>query len=78
MPPRTLVYSYSKEYTTANSKKYYAEHTEQVKQYQAKYREQNREKARLYGIAYREAKKNGAKIQCHKDTTNTKDILPPT
>ena len=68
-------YSYSKEYTTANAKKYYAEHTEQVKKYQAKYREENREKARLYGIAYRHRKKNENKSKCQEDTTNTKDTL---
>jgi hypothetical protein len=75
MPRGVASYSYSKEYTNANAKKYYAENTEKVKEYQAKYREENREKARLYGIAYRQAKKNQDTNKCHKDTTFTEDTL---
>jgi hypothetical protein len=57
MPSRTLVYSSSKAYTTANSKKYYAENVDKVKEYQAKYREANREKCIAYQKEYREKKK---------------------
>lgn len=78
MPRGVASYSYSKAYTSANSKKYYAEHTEQVKTYQAKYREENREKARLYGIAYRQQKKNENKSKCQEENTNTKDTPPLT
>jgi hypothetical protein len=68
MPSRTLVYSSSKAYTSANAKKYYAENTEKVKAYQARYREENREKCLAYQKEYREKKKRQS-INEERDTS---------
>jgi len=57
MPRGIASYSYSKEYTTANSKKYYDANKEKVLEYAKKYYEEHKDKAKAYQKAYREKKK---------------------